>query len=57
MVHLHNTCPKHIQNMLIDVPRHTKRVRHEAGEALGAIGTPECIGALMQHSDDPVLEV
>ena len=33
------------------------RVRHEAGEALGAIGTPECLPPLMQHADDPILEV
>lgn len=33
------------------------RVRHEAGEALGAIGKPECLAPLLQHADDSVLEV
>ena len=32
-------------------------MRHEAGEALGAIGTPECIEPLRQHQHDAVLEV
>lgn len=34
-----------------------RRVRHEAGEALGAIGKPECLAPLLQHADDSVLEV
>ena len=33
------------------------RVRHEAGEALGAIGTPECFELLRAHQDDPCPEV
>ena len=33
------------------------RVRHEAGEALGAIGTPECLQLLERHQADPCLEV
>ncbi|XP_037945997.1 deoxyhypusine hydroxylase [Teleopsis dalmanni] len=32
-------------------------VRHEAGEALGAIGTPEVIQILEQYKNDPVVEV
>ena len=32
-------------------------VRHEAGEALGAIGTPDCLGPLSEHVDDSCLEV
>jgi deoxyhypusine monooxygenase len=28
------------------------RVRHEAGEALGAIGTPECVAALAAGAAD-----
>ena len=33
------------------------RVRHEAGEALGAIGTPECLQLLERYQSDPCLEV
>lgn len=33
------------------------RVRHEAGEALGAIGRPECLAALRAHAQDPAQEV
>lgn len=32
-------------------------VRHEAGEALGAIGTPDCIDPLREHEHDAVREV
>ncbi|XP_053159984.1 deoxyhypusine hydroxylase [Hemicordylus capensis] len=32
-------------------------VRHEAGEALGAIGNPEVLDVLKQYSEDPVIEV
>jgi hypothetical protein len=32
-------------------------VRHEAGEALGAIGRPECLAALRAHCDDAAPEV
>lgn len=31
-------------------------MRHEAGEALGAIGTPECIEHLRRHQNDGCLE-
>lgn len=33
------------------------RVRHEAGEALGAIGTATCLKELQQYLQDPCLEV
>ena len=33
------------------------RVRHEAAEALGAIGTDKCECMLRQHEDDDTLEV
>lgn len=33
------------------------RVRHEAGEALGAIGTAACLKELQQYLEDPCLEV
>ncbi len=32
-------------------------MRHEAGEALGAIGTPTCVPPLQEHEHDAVLEV
>ncbi|XP_028857172.1 deoxyhypusine hydroxylase [Denticeps clupeoides] len=32
-------------------------VRHEAGEALGAIGNPKVLSLLKQYSEDPVIEV
>ncbi|XP_026862293.2 deoxyhypusine hydroxylase [Electrophorus electricus] len=32
-------------------------VRHEAGEALGAIGNPKVLDLLRQYSEDPVIEV
>ncbi|NXG51007.1 DOHH hydroxylase, partial [Psilopogon haemacephalus] len=32
-------------------------VRHEAGEALGAIGNPEVLDILRHYSEDPVVEV
>ncbi|NXJ05784.1 DOHH hydroxylase, partial [Odontophorus gujanensis] len=32
-------------------------VRHEAGEALGAIGDPEVLDVLRHYSEDPVVEV
>lgn len=38
-------------------PSRPYRVRHEAGEALGAIGTPTCLEPLRQHVDDACLEV
>ena len=38
------------------LPNHN-RVRHEAGEALGAIGNTECVAQLRKHQDDPCLEV
>ncbi|OWK12355.1 DOHH [Cervus elaphus hippelaphus] len=45
--------------MLLDVLRDTRQepmVRHEAGEALGAIGDPEVLEILKQYSTDPVVE-
>ncbi|XP_033857697.3 deoxyhypusine hydroxylase [Acipenser ruthenus] len=32
-------------------------VRHEAGEALGAIGNPKVVDVLKRYSEDPVIEV
>ena len=32
------------------------RVRHEAGEALGAIGNSDCIAHLERHQQDSCLE-
>ncbi|TRY76104.1 hypothetical protein DNTS_010229 [Danionella cerebrum] len=32
-------------------------VRHEAGEALGAIGNPKVLDLLKKHAEDPVVEV
>ncbi|KAL6063157.1 hypothetical protein STEG23_037809 [Scotinomys teguina] len=46
--------------VLVDVLRDTNQepmVRHEAGEALGAIGNPEVLDLLKQYSTDPVVEV
>ncbi|EDL31415.1 deoxyhypusine hydroxylase [Mus musculus] len=46
--------------VLADVLQDTSQepmVRHEAGEALGAIGNPEVLGLLKQYSTDPVVEV
>lgn len=46
--------------VLVDVLQDTSQepmVRHEAGEALGAIGNPEVLGILKQYSTDPVVEV
>ncbi|XP_026941365.1 deoxyhypusine hydroxylase isoform X1 [Sagmatias obliquidens] len=46
--------------VLVDVLRDTRQepmVRHEAGEALGAIGDPEVLEILKQYSTDPVIEV
>ncbi|XP_007949213.1 deoxyhypusine hydroxylase [Orycteropus afer afer] len=46
--------------VLVDVLRDTRQepmVRHEAGEALGAIGDPEVLEILKQYSMDPVVEV
>ncbi|ELV09279.1 Deoxyhypusine hydroxylase [Tupaia chinensis] len=37
--------------------RQEPMVRHEAGEALGAIGNPEVLELLKQYSSDPVTEV
>ncbi|XP_021347942.1 deoxyhypusine hydroxylase-like [Mizuhopecten yessoensis] len=37
--------------------RQEAMVRHEAGEALGAIGCSECIEVLQQYAKDPVIEV
>ncbi|CAK6445647.1 unnamed protein product [Pipistrellus nathusii] len=46
--------------VLVDVLRDARQepmVRHEAGEALGAIGDPEVLEILKQYSSDPVVEV
>nr|XP_031292767.1 LOW QUALITY PROTEIN: deoxyhypusine hydroxylase [Camelus dromedarius] len=46
--------------VLVDVLRDTRQepmVRHEAGEALGAIGNLEVLELLKQYSTDPVIEV
>ncbi|KAG5672451.1 hypothetical protein PVAND_002578 [Polypedilum vanderplanki] len=46
--------------VLIKVLKDTNQapmVRHEAGEALGAIGNPNCIDILAEYSKDPVVEV
>uniref|UniRef100_A0A0B8RRY7 Deoxyhypusine hydroxylase n=1 Tax=Philothamnus irregularis TaxID=1899461 RepID=A0A0B8RRY7_9SAUR len=46
--------------VLIDVLQNTCQepmVRHEAGEALGAIGNPKVLDILKQYSEDPVVEV
>uniref|UniRef100_A0A8C3CJE2 deoxyhypusine monooxygenase n=1 Tax=Cairina moschata TaxID=8855 RepID=A0A8C3CJE2_CAIMO len=37
--------------------RQEPMVRHEAGEALGAIGNPAVLDVLKQYSEDPVVEV
>ncbi|XP_048783519.1 deoxyhypusine hydroxylase [Lagopus muta] len=37
--------------------RQEPMVRHEAGEALGAIGDPEVLDILKHYSEDPVVEV
>ncbi|OBS60298.1 hypothetical protein A6R68_08545 [Neotoma lepida] len=45
--------------VLVDVLRDTSQepmVRHEAGEALGAIGNPEVLDLLKQYCTDPVVE-
>uniref|UniRef100_A0A8C9A9F8 Deoxyhypusine hydroxylase n=1 Tax=Prolemur simus TaxID=1328070 RepID=A0A8C9A9F8_PROSS len=46
--------------VLVDVLRDTCQepmVRHEAGEALGAIGNPEVLELLKEYSTDPIVEV
>ncbi|XP_061457445.1 deoxyhypusine hydroxylase [Rhineura floridana] len=46
--------------VLADVLRDAREepmVRHEAGEALGAIGNPKVLDILKQYSEDPVIEV
>lgn len=45
-----------LSNVLRDVSEHSM-VRHEAAEALGAIGTPECLEILEEFREDPVREV
>ncbi|PNH10223.1 Deoxyhypusine hydroxylase [Tetrabaena socialis] len=42
---------------LLHDPEEHPMVRHEAGEALGAIGTEQCLVPLRQHLEDAVLEV
>lgn len=45
-----------LSDILKDTQEHPM-VRHEAGEALGAISKEECLGPLQQHVDDACLEV
>lgn len=45
-----------LQSILSDDREHPM-VRHEAGEALGAIGRPECLDALRRHRSDAAQEV
>ncbi|CAG9860279.1 unnamed protein product [Phyllotreta striolata] len=47
-------------SILIGILEDTKQepmVRHEAGEALGAIGSPESIEILEKYKNDPIVEV
>lgn len=51
---------KHANTALIKVLEDKTQeamVRHEAGEALGAIGSPEVLDLLQQYAADPVVEV
>jgi hypothetical protein len=51
-------CPHHPMNTVQTQCHHLRcRVRHEAGEALGAIGTEACLVPLKEHQSDEVLEV
>ncbi|KAL3157850.1 hypothetical protein ABBQ32_012264 [Trebouxia sp. C0010 RCD-2024] len=45
-----------LKAVLADTTEHSM-VRHEAGEALGAIGTGACLKELQQYLQDPCLEV
>lgn len=45
-----------LKSKLRDATEHAM-VRHEAGEALGAIGLPQCLEVLRENRDDPVQEV
>ncbi|GIL45284.1 hypothetical protein Vafri_2444 [Volvox africanus] len=45
-----------LTNILHNADEHPM-VRHEAGEALGAIGTEDCLVPLREHLNDAVLEV
>lgn len=45
-----------LETVLKDV-KQEPMVRHEAGEALGAIGNPKVLDLLKQHTNDPVIEV
>ncbi|GLC34047.1 hypothetical protein PLESTB_000831600 [Pleodorina starrii] len=45
-----------LTNILHNTSEHPM-VRHEAGEALGAIGTEDCLTPLREHLNDAVLEV
>ncbi|KAK9811729.1 hypothetical protein WJX72_009172 [[Myrmecia] bisecta] len=45
-----------LTRVLKDTSEHPM-VRHEAGEALGAIGTVDCLTRLQDFADDPCLEV
>ncbi|XP_017573670.1 deoxyhypusine hydroxylase [Pygocentrus nattereri] len=46
-----------ILEMVLKDTRQEPMVRHEAGEALGAIGNPKVLDLLKQYSEDPVIEV
>lgn len=51
--------PEAVKNLLQILENRDEHpmVRHEAGEALGAIGTAECLNHLRDHQDDACLEV
>ncbi|XP_006639986.1 deoxyhypusine hydroxylase [Lepisosteus oculatus] len=42
---------------VLEDTRQEPMVRHEAGEALGAIGNPKVLDILKRYSEDPVIEV
>ncbi|XP_074834370.1 deoxyhypusine hydroxylase [Carettochelys insculpta] len=51
---------EHAIPCLLQVLQDTRQepmVRHEAGEALGAIGNPQVLHVLKRYSEDPVIEV
>ena len=52
-----NCCLRSKAGPYVDDALMLYRVRHEAGEALGAIGTPECLQLLESYQADPCLEV
>eukprot|EP00899_Mesostigma_viride_P016712 jgi/Mesvir1/25041/Mv16980-RA.1 len=46
-----------ILTAILDDETENSMVRHEAGEALGAIGTDECLAPLLRHKGDSLQEV